>query len=92
MCDMRFIINYIQEKLQQQNLGFEPREAITLRKVNVLFAAVNDEFLVNPRDVQKSWISAVRRLRVQKSSNNNNTEDLEENVEIDEYDSDNDLD
>jgi hypothetical protein len=87
---MRFIINYIQQKLTQQNLGFQRNEPITQRKVNTLFAAVNDEFLVNPRDVQKSWISAVRRLRGRKPTTNNNTVDID--IEIDEYDSDNDLD
>jgi hypothetical protein len=59
---MRFIINYIQQKLQQQNLRFERNEPIMLRKVNVLYAAVNDDFLVHPRDVQKAWRSAIRRL------------------------------
>jgi hypothetical protein len=74
------------------DMGFERNEAITLRKVNTLFAAVNDDFLVNARDVQKSWMSAVRRLRGKKSTTNNDDNDMIEPLEIDEYDSDNNLD
>jgi hypothetical protein len=96
MCDMRFLIKYIEGKLLEQNMGFLPHEPITQRKVNSLFASINDEFLVNPRDVQKSWLSAVRRLRDitrlnNMNNNNNGNDDNDEIDDIDDYDTDDEI-
>jgi hypothetical protein len=83
LSDIRYIINYIKSRLVERNLGFEPNEQITLRKVNFLYAAVQNEFYVNPRDVQSSWLTVVRRIRERSRENNDpnsdsDTEDEEE--------------
>jgi hypothetical protein len=85
LSDIRYIINYIKSRLALQNIGFEPNEPITLRKVNFLYAAVQNEFFVNPRDVQNSWLTVVRRLRERNRQINNEdaeTDDEEDDDEL----------
>jgi hypothetical protein len=63
LSDMNYIIKFIRSKLERKNMWFQKNEPVTQRKVNQMFAAVNEEFMVNNRDVQKSWITVVRQLR-----------------------------
>jgi hypothetical protein len=63
LCDMKFLIKHIQQVLEEQDIRFLPNELVTQRKVNSMFASINDTFLVHDRDVQKSWVTIVRDLR-----------------------------
>jgi hypothetical protein len=63
LSDMKYLINTIEQRLQDRDIRLLPNEEVTQRKINNMFAAVNDTFLVNARDVQKSWLSVVRDLR-----------------------------
>jgi hypothetical protein len=63
LADIKYIIKFIRKKLEAKNLWFQQNEVITHRRINNMFEAVNDEFMVNDRDVQKSWLSVVRELR-----------------------------
>jgi hypothetical protein len=63
LCDMKFMIAQIQLRLDAHDLRFLQNEPVTQRRVNDMFAAINDSFLINERDVQKSWLSVVRDLR-----------------------------
>jgi hypothetical protein len=63
ISDMKFAMNYIRRKIEAKKLWFKRNEPITQRKINNMFASVNDEFLINGRDVQKSWLTVVRDLR-----------------------------
>jgi hypothetical protein len=63
LLDMNFIIKYIKHKLEKKGMWFKRHEPITQQKVNNMFAEVNDDFMVNRRDVQKSWITVVRQVQ-----------------------------
>jgi hypothetical protein len=64
-------------------MWFERREPITQRKVNSMFAAVNEDFMVTKRDVQKSWITVVRQLckANRATSTGTNAEESDDNDE-----------
>jgi hypothetical protein len=78
LCDINFIIKFIRKKLEEKNLYFKKNEPITQRKVNNMFEAINGEFMVNERDLQKSWLSVVRQLRA--SGKNDDSSDSDEST------------
>jgi hypothetical protein len=90
LCDMKYVIKYIRKKLEMKNMWFEKREPITQRKVNSMFAAVNEDFMVTKRDVQKSWITVVRQLRKESKAAGTNAEESDDDDGSD-SDSDSDI-
>jgi isoleucyl-tRNA synthetase len=74
LCDMRYLIKFIRKKLEEKNMWFARHEAITQRKVNSKFEAINSEFMVNQRDLQKSWVSVVRQLRAIAGDNDDSSD------------------
>jgi hypothetical protein len=63
MSDINYLIKFIRKKLEEKGMWMQKNEPITQRRINEMFAAVNDEFMINNRDVQKSWVTVVRQLR-----------------------------
>jgi hypothetical protein len=90
LCDMKYLINTIQQRLEEKDIRLLPNEDVTQRKINNMFAAINDTFLIKERDVQKSWLTVVRDLREEsrklaKLAQIATTKEKEESSDEDEY-------
>jgi hypothetical protein len=92
MSDINYLIKFIRKKLEAKGKWIKRHDPITQRRINEMFAEVNDEFMINNRDVQKSWITVVRQLRAIYKKSGTNNDDSDNNDESDyEYDTDDDL-
>jgi hypothetical protein len=92
MSDINYLIKFIRKKLEAKGMWIKRNDPITQRRINDMFAEVNDEFMINNRDVQKSWITVVRQLRDKNKKSGTNNDDSDNNVDSDyEYDTDDDL-
>ena len=63
LSDMKFLMKYIKEKVEQRNAYIGVAANVTIAGVDRMFGAVSDLFIERDRDVQKQWISLVRHFR-----------------------------
>ena len=64
LCDLRYIMRYVQQLCERHGESIRPGDNITITKIDNMYATVVGELVRIDRDVQKQWLSIVRKIRL----------------------------